>query len=348
MRILQAMAGAQYGGAERFFERLVPALGELGVEQRVLFRKDERRAALLRQAGLHDLHQLGFGNRLDLVTRLGFRQHVRDFAPDIVFTWMSRATLMAPKSPLAGHRFRRVARLGGYYDLKYYRDCDMLVGDTEAIVHYLAGQGWPTDRAAYLPNFVDATPGQALPRDSLFVPEQAPLLLALGRLHANKGFDLLLEAMSHLPDSYLLLAGAGPERESLEARAVQLGVKPRVRFLGWREDVADLMATADLFVHPARHEPLGNVILEAWAHRRPVVATAADGPRLLIEDGVTGLLAPLDQPVLLAAVIRNALYDRAALGRLAVAGERRHQRDFSKAAVVEQYRNFFNRVAEAA
>jgi glycosyltransferase involved in cell wall biosynthesis len=344
MRILQALAGAQYGGAERFFERLVPALGEAGVEQCVLFRKDERRQKLLREAGLTNLHPLPFGNRLDLVTRMGFRRQVRDFAPDIVFTWMSRATLMAPKSPLSGHAFKRVARLGGYYDLKYYKDCDYLIGDTQSIVDYLVQEGWPADRATYLPNFVDSTPGKALPRHDFFVPEAAPLLLALGRLHTNKAFDVLLKAMAHLPEVYLLLAGVGPEREALEALAVHEGVKPRVRFLEWREDIANLMATADLFVHPARHEPLGNVILEAWAHQRPVVSTAADGPRLLIEDGVTGLLAPIEDPVLLAAAIRTAINDPEAARRLSAAGHRRYQQDFTRSAVVGQYRAFFERI----
>ncbi len=344
MRILQALAGAQYGGAERFFERLVPALGEAGVEQRVLIRKDERRQALLTEAGVTDLHQMPFGNRFDLVTRLGFRGAVREFAPDIVFSWMSRATQFVPKSPLSGHAFKQVARLGGYYDLKYYRSCDYLIGDTESIVDYLVREGWPAERAVYLPNFVDAAPGKALPRHDFYVPEAAPLLLALGRLHPNKGFDVLLTALAQLPEAYLLLAGVGPEREALEKLAVHAGVKPRVRFLGWREDVADLMATADLFVHPARHEPLGNVILEGWAHQRPVVATASDGPRLLIEDGKTGLLTPVDDAAALAATLRGALADRAASDRLAKAGHARYRKDFTKAAVVAQYRAFFERI----
>jgi len=344
MRVLQALAGAQFGGAERFFERLVPALAQSGIEQRVLIRKDDRRQAVLNNAGCSDVHSLPFGNRLDLVTRVGFRRNVREFNPDIIFTWMSRATLMAPKSPLSGKAFRRIARLGGYYDLKYYRDCDYLVGDTTAVVSHMVENGWPAERAIYLPNFADAGHGKPIPRSEFYVPEGAPLLLALGRLHNNKGFDILLEALSHLPENYLLLAGVGPEREKLEATAVHFGVKPRVRFLGWREDVADLMATCDLFVHPARHEPLGNVILEAWAHGRGVVATAADGPKNLIEDGVTGLLAPLDQPVMLAALVKNALHDRAKLKRMALDGQRRYQREFTREAVVGQYRQFFEKV----
>lgn len=341
MRVLQALAGAQHGGAESFFERLAPALAAAGLEQRVLFRSDAARQARLSAAGLTDLHQLSFGGRLDFATRLRFRRHVRDFAPDILFTWMSRATSMAPQGE---GKFLRVARLGGYYDLKYYRGCDYLVGDTEAIVRYLVEHGWPAERAVYLPNFADSTRGRALPRAELYVPEAAPLLLALGRLHSNKGFDLLLAALTDLPDAYLLLAGVGPERDRLEAQAVRLGVKPRVRFLGWRDDVADLMATADLFVHPARHEPLGNVILEAWAHRRPVVATMADGPRRLIDDGVTGLLAPLEQPAALASSLRSALDNRDGMRQMAAAGEHYYLKHFAKDVVVGQYLAFFERI----
>jgi len=344
MRILQALAGAQFGGAERFFERLVPALGESGIDQRVLIRKDERRKKLLAEAGITDLHEFSFGGRFDLMTRLGFRREVKEFAPDIVFTWMSRATAFAPKSPLGGHAHLRVARLGGYYDLKYYQGCDYLVGDTQSIVDYLVREGWPADRAVYLPNFVDATPGRAISRHDFYLPEGAPLLLALGRLHTNKGFDVLLKALAELPEAYLLLAGVGPEREALEAIAVHEGVKPRVRFLGWREDIADLMATADLFVHPARHEPLGNVILEAWAHMKPVVSTAADGPSLLIEHGVSGLLTPLEESPALASAIRQALSDMAATRTMAEAGHHRYRENFTKAAVVGQYRAFFERI----
>jgi glycosyltransferase involved in cell wall biosynthesis len=344
MRVLQAIAGAPNGGAERFFERLVPALHRAGVAQRVLIRKDERRRRQLQEAGVAELAELPFGNRFDLVTRLGFRRQVRNFAPDIVFTWMSRASLMAPKSPLAGRRFVRVARLGGYYDLKYYQNCHYLIGDTQDIVDYMVHAGWPAEKATYLPNFVSDRQGKPIPRSEFSIPEGAPVLLALGRLHTNKGFDVLLKALGQLPGAYLLLAGAGPEEKALHDLATALGVKPRVRFLGWRDDIADLFATADLFVHPARHEPLGNVIIEAWAARAPIVCTAAKGPSVLIEDGVSGLLVPVDQPVALAQSIASLLVHADRAKGLAEAGRRVYEREYTEAAVVARYLAFFQRI----
>jgi glycosyltransferase involved in cell wall biosynthesis len=344
MRILQALAGAHHGGAELFFERLVPALTASGVEQRVLIRRDERRAAILAAAGVTDVHQLAFGNRLDLATRLAFRAQVRDFSPDIVFTWMNRASIIAPKSPLGDTKFIRVARLGGYYNLKYYRGCDYLIGDTDAIVDYLTANGWPAERAIHLPNFVADTKGVALPRSDFFVPEGAPLILALGRLHENKGFDILLHSLVDLPGTYLLLAGTGPQDVDLEELAVKLGVRPRVRLLGWREDVPDLLATVDLFVHPARHEPLGNVILEAWAQDCPVVATAAEGPSVLIDSSVSGLLTPVGDASALADAIRTLLSDPLRRKALAAGGHQAYERNFTQSVVVSAYRSFFERI----
>ncbi len=343
MRILQAIAGAPHGGAERFFERLVPALGRAGVEQRVLIRKDARRAQLLRAEGL-DVHQLSFGGRFDFSTRRAFARHARAFKPDIVFTWMSRASAKAPASPAGEGRFVRVARLGGYYDLKYYRGCDYLVGDTQSIVDYLTSEGWPAEKAVYLPNFVDDAAGQPIPRKELYIPESAPILLGLGRLHTNKAFDVLLKALALVPDAYLLLAGVGPEEAALEALATKLGIKPRVRFLGWRDDVPRLFATANLFVHPARHEPLGNVVIEAWAQGVPVVSTASQGPAVLIEDGVSGLLSPVDQPEPLAAAIHKALADADLRRGLAGAGRAVYEARYTERAVVAAYKAFFEKV----
>lgn len=343
-RILQAMAGARHGGAERFFERLVPALHRAGVEQRVLIRSDAERAALLAGAGVTDIHQLRFGGRVDFGTARAMKRHVAEFRPDILFTWMSRATQKAPRSPVAGHSFVRVARLGGYYDLKYYQDCDYLIGDTQSIVDYVVKEGWTPGKAVYLPNFVSDTQGQPISRREFFIPENRPILLALGRLHPNKAFDVLLKALAQVPDAYLLLAGEGPEREALEALATRLGIKPRIRFLGWRDDIPNLFATADMFVHPARHEPLGNVIIEAWAQNMPVVCTASEGPAVLVQDGVSGLLSPIDQPEALAANLRRALSNPEASRAMAQAGRAVYEAEFNERAVVTRYRAFFDRI----
>jgi len=337
-RVLQAMAGARHGGAEAFFTRLVPALSRAGLEQRVVIRENAERAALLRAEGV-DPVQVRFGGRLDLATPLRLRREIRAFRPDVVLTWMSRATDRCPRSP-----FVHVARLGGYYGLKYYQKCDHLIGNTEDIVRHLVDEGWPAERAHYLPNFVAGEQAAPAAREPHYTPRGAPLILAMGRLHPNKGFDVLLEAMTELLDVYLWIAGEGPEREALERQAEALAVKPRVRFLGWRDDTAALLAAADIFVCPSRHEPLGNVVIEAWAQAVPVIAAESQGPGALIADMEDGILVPLEDAETMARAVRYLFDNPDVAVRIARSGRTAYEERFTESKVVPHYLDFFERV----
>ncbi len=335
---MQVIAGAVHGGAETFFERLVPAL-ESGIgPQHVVMRRNPARARQLKASGLIPI-ELRFGGPLDLLSRWQLGREIRLFGPDIVMSWMSRVASMTPTG-----RHVHCGRLGGYYNLKYFRTCDHLIGNTRAIVDYLIGQGWPPERAHYLPNFVPELRSPALERQSLETPDDAPLLLALGRLHDNKAFDILLRALALVPEAHLWLAGSGPQEAALKALASELGVLERARFLGWREDTAALYAAADLVLVPSRLEPLGNVVLEAWSQAKPLIASRAAGPAALVEDGHTGILVEIDQPEAMAAAIRGLIDDPAAANAFAEAGRAAYDKEFSEAKVVARYLQFFHQV----
>ncbi len=343
LRILQAMAGAPQGGAEAFFERLVSALHTHGVQQHVIIRKNQDRAERLRSVGLNPV-ELPFGGFFDFTTRRKFLNEIKKFQPHVVMTWMNRASGMCPKGD-----FVHVARLGGYYDLKYYNNCDHLIGNTEDIVSYLVREGWPAERAHYVPNFVHVSPDVAPePRAKHWTPENAPLIVAMGRLHENKAFDTLIKAVARVPDAYLWLAGEGPEREALEALAQSEGIKPRTRFLGWRNDVLPLLSAADLFVCPSRHEPLGNVVLEAWAQGAPILAADSQGPGMLIDHGRTGLLVPVDDVKSMAQGISWMLENPEARTEMANAAQAEYTRHYSEDVVIDRYRDFFAKVTRSA
>jgi glycosyltransferase involved in cell wall biosynthesis len=340
VKVLQVMAGAEKGGAEKFFTRLVPALHRAGIDQRVMIRRDATRASALREAGLVPI-ECRFGGALDIFTPRRIAREIADYRPDIVLSWMNRAASMCPK----GNGHVHCGRLGGYYNLKYYRTCDHLIGNTQDIVDYLVSEGWPADRAHYLPNFVDARIVPAVPRATHHTPNNARVVLALGRLHENKAFDVLLRAIAKLPDVYLWLGGSGPLEAQLRELAQRLGINPRVRFLGWIDDPAPYFAAADVLACPSRIEPLGNVVIEAWANRRPVVASEASGPKQLIEPGQNGLLFPLEDHEALADRLYDVLTDKGLAQRLSDAGHASYQAQFTEAAVVARYIGFFEKVA---
>ena len=343
-RVMQAMAGAAVGGAEAFFMRLAVALQEAGQDQRVLLRRHESRAADLRAAGIEPV-QLPFSGIFDFTTRRRWRQEIADYAPQVVLTWMNRATSFCPPAAPGLPPFVHAARLGGYYKLKHYDRCDHLIGNTRGICDYLVDHGWQPERVHHIPNFVDTRSAPPASREEYATPAAAPLLFAAGRFHENKGFDTLLRVLKRLPDCYLWLAGTGPLEPTMRRVSADLGLVERLRFLGWQQNLAPFYAAADVFVCPSRHEPLGNVVLEAWAQGIPVVSTQSEGPTELIVEGSTGLLVPIDDEAEMAGAIQRLL-DRPELrDRLANGGHLAYDRDFSRGSVVARYRRFFARVA---
>jgi glycosyltransferase involved in cell wall biosynthesis len=166
----------------------------------------------------------------------------------------------------------------------------------------------------------------------------------LGRLHRNKGFDLLLGAISRLPGVHAAIAGDGPERVALERLAKHAGVADRVHFLGWREDTAALLAACDVLVCPSRSEVLGNVVLEAFSARRPVVASMAEGPRELIEPGRNGVLVAQESAIALAAGIEGVLRNPGQTAAMVQAARGRYEEMFSEEAVVRRWRGFLQHV----
>lgn len=340
MRIAHIMAGAHDGGAELFYERMAIAQAQAGETVLPVIRTDAARAGRLRQAGLAPV-ELRFGGPIDLLTRPRIAAALRGFRPQIAMTWMSRASAHAPSGPWV-----LIGRLGGYYDPKYFRACEHLAGNTHGIVAWLRSQGFAEDRTHYLPNFVTDF-GNAAPADraSLGIPTDAPLLLGLGRLHRDKGFDIALRALATLPGVHLAIAGSGPEETALKALAAELGVAGRTHFLGWRRDAGALLAACDIFLCSSRGEPLGNMVLEAWSARRPVVALAALGPSELIAGDQTGIVTPLEDAEALAAALARVLADRDFALRLATAGRGRYEADFTEAPVLAAWRRLFEQLA---
>jgi glycosyltransferase involved in cell wall biosynthesis len=335
MSVLHLLGSAENGGAETYFVELVTGLARAGASQAVALRSHAGREADLVQAGV-PLAVHGFGGPLDWRTRRAVARFAKAQDTRVMVAWMNRAARHSPKGPWA-----RIGRLGGYYPLKNYSGFDALVGNTEDIRDWMVREGWPAERAHYIPNFAAPGDAPALDRALFGTPDHAPLLLGMGRLHPSKAHDVSLRALQRLPDAWLWIAGSGPLEAELKGLAADLGVAERVRWLGWRTDADALYRTADVCVFPSRYEPLGNVVIQAWAHGLPVVAAESVGPGALIHDGFDGRLVPVDDPEALAAAIREVLDDPALRYCLAERGRARISSRFSERVVVSAWRELF-------
>lgn len=168
-----------------------------------------------------------------------------------------------------------------------------------------------------------------------------PVVVLFGRRTEWKGQHVLLRALVDLPEVQALIVGGplfGCEAYEAEIKrlAETLGLAHRVRFTGFRKDMAELMAGVDAVVHASiEAEPFGRVLVEGMLAERPVIATRAGGVTEIVEDGVTGLLVAPGDPADLARAIRQVTGDADFAERLARTGRKRATERFSIEATCE-------------
>ncbi len=300
----------------------------------------------------------GLRGILDNLRRVrALRAVIRDFKPEIVLGMMTTSSILAvlaawglPAKVIATeHTHPPSQQLSGMWQrlrrLTYPRAA-RVVALTRGTADWLA-RHVPGSRLAVIPNPVH----WPLPRSEPRLPPPAVpgrhYLLGVGRLHPDKGFDVLIDAYARLagrfPDWDLLILGEGDERARLAAQAEAAGLAGRVYMPGRGGNVADWYESADLYVLSSRFEGLSNTLLEAMASGLAPVSFDCDtGPREIVREGVDGLLVrPVGQADALADALAGLMSDPQARARLAAEAVTTRER-FSAARVLGLWQQLFD------
>lgn len=287
------------------------------------------------------------------------RRVIKSFRPDIVLGMMTTASVLSVLA-CAGLSCRVIATehthppsqtLSGFWQrlrrLTYPRAASV-VALTRGTADWLA-QHVPGSKLAVIPNPVHFPLPRAEPVLTPVSGDSRKRLLAVGRLHADKGFDLLIQAYAQLAASHpgwdLVILGEGDERPALEAQVREAGLASRIFMPGRAGNVGDWYESADLYVLTSRFEGLSNTLLESMASGLAAVSFDCDtGPREIIREGVDGVLVRPngDVPALckaLDAVMRNDA-DRARMAQAAIDVRDR----FSAARVLQKWQELFDGV----
>jgi len=213
--------------------------------------------------------------------------------------------------------------LGTVWDLLRrwtYKRASMIIANSRAAIETMKAYA-PAERMIWLPN-----PLREASAEEKEAPEVSrPCFLAVGRLNAQKGYDVLLSAFATaaaaLPDWNLILLGDGPLRPDLEAQAAKLNIAGRVHFEGYIADPFPWYRASSVFVHPARFEGLPNSVLEAMSEGLPVIVTDSQtGLQDFVQDGTTGVVVPTDNVHRLAHAMVSLAQDQTRRQRLGDAG----------------------------
>ncbi len=347
-----------FSGGEVQVFLLMEGLRERGHRCVLVAPPGSRGAARGRERGF-EVVEVPMRNDFDLPAVLRIARALRASGVDLVHghtgraTWLGalaarRAGIPAVSTRRMDREVKRNARNRWLYGSLLAR----VAAIAPAVERCLHAGGVPEDKVELVWSTVDparlvARRTRAEVRGELRLSESTPLILAVGALHARKGFDLLLTAYARLraeTGAQLRIAGEGPERDALERLAREHQLDPDALLLGARDDVPDLLAAADVFAMPSRREGLGIAALEAMGHGCALVASGVGGLGEAVVDGVTGLLVPPDDAGALADALERLLADADLRARLGSAGPARIDAHFRPERMVAAYEELYARV----
>lgn len=365
MRVMHVMEST-IGGTRRHLVDLAGGLAERGLEVHLVvaaerqpdFREDleqlARAGCQVRElAMVRSISPLRDARHLRTLEGL-----LRSVRPDVVHTHSSKAGVLGRAASIRTGIGRRVhtphtlaflfrdmfgpVRRRVFFELER-----RLCARTERVIAVSESEGRTVresgvidpGRVRVIPNGVEVSSDtKRVPLDlaALGLDASRPCAAVIGLLNVAKGQDLAIDALGACPELQLLLVGHGEERQALEARAARRGVAGRVRLLGFRSDVAEILASVELLLLPSRWEGMPYVVMEAMACGVPVVATPVDGAVDLIEDGRTGWLAREVSASALGETLGEALALTADARRgVGERGRERVARHFTRAAMVD-------------
>lgn len=301
MRILNIMLAKARGGVESMAARYHEALEAAGYEVRSLGHPDGTLFADLSAAGVFPI-VARFNH--DPFAALQLLRQIEAFTPDLILAHGNRATGLCL---LLGRKVQRrtIAVMHNAFIKPHLRHAAAAICVSANVRDAVMAQ-FPGLRTVVVENFLDLDRRPVRPsiRDM-------PRIGALGRLHPQKGFDLLLEACADWRKSGLAaqvqIAGDGPESDELLAQRDRLGLQDMVTFLGWVSPVADFLESVDLLVVPSRYEPFGLVVIEGLAAGTPVVACDVEGPAEILQAGRFGTLFRTGVAADLSKAVRDSL-----------------------------------------
>jgi glycosyltransferase involved in cell wall biosynthesis len=330
LQTVQLIVGSQNGGAETAFVRVGIALSKRGYAQHLVLSPHTERQRLLTEAGVpHTV--IDFETLKGIPGRVQFGSLIRKLKPDLTVAWMNRAARRLSSGP---HKL--IGRIGGPYDFAKYKHCDWIIVNSQPLLEQAHAANF--HNVTLIPNFVvdvEQTP----------IKEKNPgkFLLAAGRLHYQKGFDILIQSMKNI-DCELRIAGEGDGRHELEQLARIEGVEEKVTFLGWRNDMKQLIASARLIVFPSRHEGMSNFLLESMAAGKPIVASNGEGVSCFLHDSVDSLIVPVNDPDALSMAINRLLKAPPLAMRLGNAARKNFLEHFTEDAACNAWISLFSRL----
>jgi glycosyltransferase involved in cell wall biosynthesis len=360
MRILQICSAREIGGGERHLADLANALTNRGHEVFAALSPASPVKGLLSSLPPQNIIELPMRNSLNLATAIKLARFVRSQSIDIVHAHVARDYLLAALTTdrsesrliLTRHvlfPLRRINRLT-------LRRTSRVIAVSRAVAESLVSQSvFEAEKIVTIQNGIDVQrfAHANVEHDS----NHQPRVGMVGHIAPIKGQEDFVRAAAiageYRDDIEFVIAGedkthSGENRRALETLISELKMEQRITTIGWTDDIASFLRTLDVYVSPARSEPFGLSIVEAMAAGVPVIATASEGAREIIDDNETGRLVPIGESEAIAGTILDLLEHESERERLAENARVAARERFSLERMVEQTETLYAEVVAGA
>lgn len=349
MNILQIIHNHKFGGAEQHVISLCKGLRDAGHNVEVAAPKKSWIGQRLINAGFI-VHDFDFRGHYDLwaMARLTHLAHVMHY--DVIHTHLARAAFYGRiAAALTGTPL--ISTVHGMATWKRYPRKHPLIAVSMAVKRHLIHHGFEPERISVVfPGakncnlFELGDQARKKIRSELGLTDSDIAILIIARVAKIKGHDIALEAMRILrksKENHFYLFCAGPETQWGSAlRASENG--KYATWLGHRDDIAELLAAADIVIQPSRSEGLGVAIMEACSAAKPMIATNVGGIPEIVEDHVNGLLIPPEDPTALADAIATISRNSDKANHFGTASQRRFQSEYSESIMLQRTINLYD------
>jgi len=293
---------------------------------------------------------------LDLAAVRALTRILRDFRADVVHSHEFTMAIYGAAAARRANARHVITMHGGLYYANAWRRraalrwaarrSAALVGVSDATASALQQNlGIDKSKVHVVPNGIPLRTGvRARLRSELALAPGELLIVSVGNLYAVKGHAVLIDALARLRERggwRLAIAGRGEEEPRLRAQAAALGIGDRVHLLGFRDDVADILAAGDVFTMPSLSEGLPLALVEGMSFGLPVVVTRVGGVPEVVTDGVEGLIVPPSDAGALAAALGALLQDAARRQQMGAAARTRAIRDYALSTMADRYERLY-------
>jgi glycosyltransferase involved in cell wall biosynthesis len=302
MKIFNVMFSKGLGGIEQVFLDYSHALN---IHHHQVVPIIHPNASIKNKIYGHFLSVFNF-NKFDPFAIYKLRKLIKAEQPKCIITHGNRATSLMKKASVDVP----VIAVCHNYKFKPLLGSDAIIAITKDIKKHLIAAGQPKESIYHVPNMIMS------PEDLPYTKpkfRKTPIIGFIGRFVKKKGVDLLLKSLNILSkkeiDFRAVIAGDGEERELIARLVVEYKLEEKVKLVGWVDNKKTFFDSIDVFCLPSHHEPFGLVLLEAFKHSKPVVATKSEGPSEIAKHEENILFSPVGDAEKLALNLAKIIKD---------------------------------------